>query len=86
MQTARTSNSKKPQQKYRLGTVSIKPPGVWEGGGLKPVLRDPSLAFSFCYGSKRTVSCSVRVKVFLLINGSSRETNKSKIDTLMKQI
>ena len=32
--------------------------------GLKPVLLDPNLALSFCYGSKHTVSCSVRVKIF----------------------
>ena len=30
-------------------------------------------------------SCSVRVKVFKLINGSSRETNKSQISTMTKQ-
>ena len=39
----------------------------WWGGGcvwLKPVLRDPNLALSFCYGSKHIVSCSVRVEVF----------------------
>ena len=34
------------------------------GWGLKPVLRVPNLALIFCYGSKHTVSCSVRVKVF----------------------
>ena len=39
-------------QKYRLGTVSIKTLG---GGGLKPVLRDPNLALSFCHGSKHIV-------------------------------
>ena len=33
-------------------------------GWLKPVLRVPNLALSFCYGSKYTVSCSVHVKVF----------------------
>ena len=54
----------------------------WE---LKPFLRDPNLALSFCHGSKHIVSCSVRVKVFYLINGSSRETNKSRIHTMMKQ-
>ena len=39
---------------------------VWGGGwgGVKPVLRDPNLALSFCYGSKHIVSCSVRMKVF----------------------
>ena len=30
IRTARTSNSKEPQQKYRLGTVSIK---ILDGGG-----------------------------------------------------
>ena len=30
-----SKNSKEPQQKYRLGTVSIK---ILGGGGLKPVL------------------------------------------------
>ena len=45
MRTARTSNSKEPQQKYSIGTVSIK----IRGGGIKPVLRDPNLALSFCY-------------------------------------
>ena len=34
------------------------------GGGLKPVLRVPNLALSFCHGSKHIVSYSVRVKVF----------------------
>ena len=38
-----SKNSKEPQQKYRLG-VSIK-----ILGGLKPVLRAPNLALSFCY-------------------------------------
>ena len=40
-----SKNSKEPQQKYRLGTVSIK----ILGGGLKPVLQAPNLALSFCY-------------------------------------
>ena len=44
MRTARTSNSEEPQQKYRLGTVSIEILG--EGGVLKPVLRDIDLALS----------------------------------------
>ena len=35
--------------------------------GLKPVLRVPNLVLSFCYGSKHIVSCSVPVKVFILI-------------------
>ena len=52
---------------------------------LKPVLRNPDLALSFCNGSKQIVSCLVRVKVFELINGSSRGTNKSQINTMMKQ-
>ena len=39
-----SKNSKEPQQKYRLGTVSIK-----ILGGLKPVLQAPNLALSFCY-------------------------------------
>ena len=33
----------------------------------------------------KTYRCSVRVKVFELINGSPRETNKSQINTMMKQ-
>ena len=33
----------------------------------------------------KTYSCSVRVEVFKLINGSSPETNKSQINTMMKQ-
>ena len=41
-----SKNSKEPQQKYRLGTVSIKT----LGGGLKPVLRAPNLALSFYHG------------------------------------
>ena len=41
-----------PQQKYRLGTISIK---ILGGGGLKPVLRDPNLALSFYHGSEHTV-------------------------------
>ena len=45
-----SKNSKEPQQKYRLGTVSIK-----NTGGLKPVLRAPNLALSFYHGSKHTV-------------------------------
>ena len=44
--TARTSNSKEPQQKYRLGTVSIK-----ILGGLKLVLQVPNLALGFSQGS-----------------------------------
>ena len=36
-----SKNSKEPQQKYRLGTVSIK-----ILGGLKPVLQAPNLALS----------------------------------------
>ena len=54
-----TSNSKEPQQKYRLGMVSIKIRG---GGGLEPVLWDPNLALDFSHGSKHI--CSVRMKVF----------------------
>ena len=46
-----SKNGKEPQQKYRLGTVSIK---YW-GGGLKPVLQAPNLALSFYHGSKHTV-------------------------------
>ena len=46
-----SKNSKEPQQKYRLGTVSIK----ILGGGFKPVLRAPNLALSFYHGSKHTV-------------------------------
>ena len=34
-----SKNSKEPQQKYRLGKVSIK---ILGGGGLKPVLRAPN--------------------------------------------
>ena len=45
-QQGRTKNSTELQQKYRLGAVSIK---ILGGGGLKPVLRDPNLALSFCY-------------------------------------
>ena len=47
-----SKNSKEPQQKYRLGTVSIKILG------LKPVLQAPNLALSFYHGSKHTVSIS----------------------------
>ena len=47
-----SKNSKEPQQKYRLGTVSIK---ILGGGGLKPVLQAPNLALSFYHGSKHTV-------------------------------
>ena len=36
--------------------------------GLKPVLRDPNLVLSFCYGSKHIVSCSVRVTLSLPAN------------------
>ena len=49
--------------------------------GLKAVLREPNLALSFCHGSKYTV----RVKVFLLINGPSRESKTSQKNTMMKQ-
>ena len=44
------------------------------------VLRIPNLALGFCHGLKHTV-----VRFLLLINGSSRETNKSQINTMMKQ-
>ena len=37
---------------------------VLKYSGLKPVLRDPNLVLSLCYGSKHTVNYSVRVKVF----------------------
>ena len=47
-----SKNSKEPQQKYRLGTVSIK---ILVGGGLKPVLQAPNLALSYYHGSKHTV-------------------------------
>ena len=53
-----SKNSKEPQQKYRLGTVSIK-----ILGGLKPVLQAPNLALSFYHGSKHN-GCLVRVEVF----------------------
>ena len=43
------NNSKEPQQKYRLGMVSMK----ILGGGLKLVLRVPNLALGFCHGSKQ---------------------------------
>ena len=39
-----SKNIKEPQQKYRLGTVSIK-----RLGGLNRVLQAPNLALSFCY-------------------------------------
>ena len=45
-----TKHTYEPQQKYRLGTVSIK-----ITGGLKPVLRVPNFALSFYHGSKHTV-------------------------------
>ena len=41
-----SKNDKEPQQKYRIGTVSIK----ILGGGLKPVLQAPNLALSFYHG------------------------------------
>ena len=45
IRTARTSNSKEPQQKHRLGTVGIKIlGGGGEGRGLKLVLGDPNIA------------------------------------------
>ena len=50
--------------------------------GFKPDLRNPSLALSFCYGSKHVVSCSVRVKVQWIIIGNK---NKSQTNTMMKQ-
>ena len=70
----------KPQQKYCLETVSIK-----ILGGLNQFYGLPSSPSSFCYGSKYIVSCSIRVKVFYLINVSSRETNKPRINTMMRQ-
>ena len=48
--TSITSYSKEPQQKYRIGTVSIN-----ILGGLKPVLQGLNLAFIFCHGSKHIV-------------------------------
>ena len=72
IRSARTSNSKEPQQKYRLRTVSIK----IGGGGLKPVLRDPNLAPSFCHGSKH-------IHVVL---GSSWRFSNSSMDHHGKQV
>ena len=46
-------NSKEPQQKYRLGTVSIK-----ILGGLKPVLQAPNLALSFYQLNLTNLTCS----------------------------
>ena len=73
-----SKNSKEPQQKYRLGTVSIK-----ILGGLNRF-----------YGRPTSPSASImaqNIQVFdprgdfQLVNGSSRETNKSQINTMMKQ-
>ena len=54
------------------------------GGGLKPVLRVPNLALGFCHGSKHIV-----VRSAWRFSNSSMdhhgETNKSKINTMMKQ-
>ena len=43
-----SKNNKEPQQKYRIGTVSIK-----ILGGLKPVLRAPNLAYFKCFESSK---------------------------------
>ena len=59
-----TSNSKEPQQKYRLGTVSIKILGGW---ALKPVLRDPNLDLSLCYMTR------------IMNNGNGNEKHKTNI-------
>ena len=72
-----SKNSKEPQQKYRLGTVSIK-----ILGGLNRFYRrltSPSASIM-----------AQNIQLFgprggFLINGSSRETNKSQINTMMKQ-
>ena len=52
-----SKNSKEPQQKYRLGTVSIK-----ILGGLKPVLQAPNLALSFYHGSKQIQNLSNSIR------------------------
>ena len=70
-----SKNSKEPQQKYRLGTVSIK-----ILGGLNRFYRrltSPSASIM-----------AQNIQLFgprggFLIHGSSRETNKSQINTMM---
>ena len=56
--TARTSNSKEPQQKHGPGTASTKTPGAQTGPtGTQPQPQPQSLSLP------KTYSCSVRVKV-----------------------
>ena len=66
-----SKNSKEPQQKYRLGTVSIK-----ILGGLNRF-----------YRRLTSPSASIMAQNIQLFGprGSSRETNKSQINTMMKQ-
>ena len=51
------------------------------GEGLNPVLQPCPQFLSL----SKPYSCSVRVKIFYLINGWSRETNKTQINAIMKQ-
>ena len=73
-----SKNSKEPQQKYRLGTVSIK-----ILGGLNRFYRrltSPSASIM-----AQNIQLFGPRGGFLTHQGSSRETNKSQINTMMKQ-
>ena len=73
-----SKNSKEPQQKYRLGTVSIK-----TLGGLNRLYRRPTSPSAST--TAQTHSRSVRVEVLQPTNGPPRETNKPQTNTMMKQ-
>ena len=69
-----SKSSKEPQQKYRLGTVSIK-----NTGGFKPVLQAPNLAIlkSDCKQPLKFVSASasasIRCRAFYSVSHRERE-------------
>ena len=76
----------KHRQQEQKGTTTEVPP--WYGqykntGGLKPVLRAPNLALSFYHGSKQQLF-GLRGG-FLTHQWIITETNKSQINTMMKQ-
>ena len=72
------TNKYEPQQKYRLGTVSKK-----LLGGLNRFHGIPTSPSASIMA--QNIQLFGPREGFQLINGSSRETNKSQINTMMKQ-
>ena len=72
------TNKYQPQQKHRLGTVSKT-----ITGGLKPVLRDPNLALASIMA--QNMQLFGPREGFLTPQWIITETNKSPLNTMMKQ-